>query len=103
VKIKKVTFVRDPVRVGNRITGTADLPPHSRIIHCGASPPEGNLCLWAEVPSIEVPDTAMEKISIIILRHDDEVPQDCEYRGYILANPILLVYEHVPSGVKEKS
>lgn len=94
MKIIKALFVADRIRVGNRITGTVTVPYGSKIVYCGASPSDkGNVAVWAESPSIVVSKQAQVSVPLIILRHDDEVPNGAVFRGHLLANPILLIYE----------
>lgn len=87
-------FVADLERSAqDRIVGTVRMPAGAQIIHAGASPPEGKLAIWAETTSLEVPESSLTAVRLLILRHGDEIPPDHVYRGYILSNPILFIYE----------
>jgi len=103
VKIVKAMFVADRVRLNQRLTGTITVPADAKIVYCGASPSDkGNLAIWAEVPSIELPKSAMITIPMIILKAGDEIPEGATYRGYLLAVPILLVYELTRPGSQDE-
>lgn len=95
MKIVMEKFKADSVRLNDRIIGSVRLPPNSRIIHAGAAPPKGELCIWAEVPSIALGEQTFDEYRLIILRHDDEIPDGWEFRGHILSNPILFFYQYV--------
>lgn len=99
MKIIKALFVADRIKVGKRITGTVTVPAGAKIVYCGASPSDkGNVAIWAEAPSIQLAQAAMVSIPLIILTHEDEVPDKCVYRGHLLANPMLFIYELPWSG-----
>lgn len=93
MKLRMFEFKADKVRVHGRIRGTVRMPHGARIIHIGANPPKGELCVWAECTSLVIGDGDHIDVTLLILRHDDEVPPGHVYRGYILANPMLFVYQ----------
>ncbi len=96
MKIQMFMFVADKTRnAQDRIVGTVRMPPGARVIHAGASPPEGKLAVWAETTSLALDEKDMQAFRLIILRHGDEIPPDHVYRGYILSNPLLFLYEDV--------
>lgn len=89
-------FVADQARnAQDRIVGTVRMPAGARIVHAGARPPDGKLAIWAECTSLEIPDSSLVAVRLLILKHDDEIPPDHVYRGYILSAPILFIYEDV--------
>lgn len=96
MKIRMFMFVADATRnAQDRVVGTVRMPPGARVVHAGASPPEGKLAVWAECTSMELAEKDMQAYRLVILLHGDEIPPDHEYRGYILASPILFLYEDV--------
>jgi hypothetical protein len=101
MKIIKAKFVADKFKVRNRITGTVTLPVGAKIVHVGADPEErGNVSVWAEVTSLEIPGSAA--VPLLILKAGDEVPDNCVFRGMLLAAPMLLIYETpVPGAVND--
>ncbi len=75
---------------GQRVDGQVEIPKGSKIIHVGAAPPNGEMFMYCEISEVEMP---MVTLDLCILKVDDTVPDGYMYRGYILAIPILFVYE----------
>lgn len=75
---------------GQQLQGKIVLPQSANIIHVGATPPTGEMFAYAEVSEVAEPT---REIEIRVLVPGDTVPDGWEYLGYILAVPLLFVYE----------
>lgn len=75
---------------GERVEGRITLPQSANIVHIGAAPPSGEMFVYAEVSEIEEPT---REIEVCVIKVGDPVPEGWEYLGYILAVPILFIYE----------
>lgn len=75
---------------GQRVTGKIKLPQSARIVHVGATVPSGELFVFAEVSEVVEPN---REIEVCVLKVEDPIPDGHEYMGYILAVPILFIYE----------
>jgi len=74
----------------NRVKGTVSLPEGARIVYVGATPPKGEMFIFAEVSPMKLP---MRTMDVVILQVGDVVPNGYEYLSYILAVPILFIYK----------
>lgn len=79
-----------------RIAGKITMPQGSKIVHVGAAPPNGEMYAYAEVSPVKVPDV---QIDVVILQPGDEIPNGYKYLGYILAIPILFVYQRKETAI----
>ncbi len=75
---------------GQRVEGKITLPQSANIVHVGAAPPSGEMFAYAEVSEIEEPKREVE---VCVIKVGDPIPKGWEYLGYILAVPILFIYE----------
>lgn len=80
----------------DRIKGKVIIPQGSRVVHVGAEPPNGEMYMYCEVSPVTMPDVTVD---IAILKEGDVIPTGYQYRGYILAIPILFVYERKPDAI----
>ena len=91
MKIKKYALTATETQSNlGRIKGCVTIPQGSRVVHIGAEPPQGEMFVYCEVSPVSLPDIT---IDISILKVDDTIPTGYKYMGYILAVPILFVYE----------
>jgi len=75
---------------GQQISGKVLIPKGSKIVHVGAAPPNGEMLLYCEVPEVE---TQKVQLDFAIVKQGQPIPDGYGYRGYILAVPILFVYQ----------
>lgn len=73
-----------------QIAGKITMPEGSKIVHVGAAPPNGEMYAYAEVSPVTVPD---KQIDVVILQEGQDIPNGYKYLGYILAIPILFIYQ----------
>lgn len=81
---------------GVRVDGTVSMPEGAKIVYVGATPPAGEMFIFAEVSPMKLP---MKTMDVCILKAGDEVPMGYEYLSYILAVPILFVYKRKDSAI----
>ena len=91
MKIEKFPFqAKEQTLPGQRIEGQVTIPQGSKIVHINAEPPRGELYMYCEVSPVNTPDVIVD---LTVLQVGEEIPTGYVYRGYILAVPILFVYE----------
>lgn len=73
-----------------RVKGTVALPEGARIVYVGATPPKGEMFIFAEVSPMKLP---MRTMDVVVLQTGDVIPNGYEYLSYILAVPILFIYK----------
>ena len=81
---------------GQRIEGVIKVPEGANIIYVGAVPPEGHMICFAEVADIDMP---VQEKTVIVLKDGDTIPDGYKYLGYILAVPLLFIYEKESSSI----
>ncbi len=81
---------------GTRVDGVVTMPEGANIVYVGATPPVGDMFIYAEVSPMKLP---MKKMDICVLKVGDEVPMGYEYLSYILAVPILFIYKRRDSAI----
>jgi hypothetical protein len=86
---------RETVEQGIAAKAEATVPADANIIHLGAQP-DGRIYIWAEVPEIITNHTS--DLELILLVAGAPVPEGYKFRGAIQAEPMLFVYQRVPSG-----
>jgi len=97
MKIEAFPFEQSPrIFPGQAIAGKVTLPRDAKIVHVGAAPPNGEMYLYCEVSDIETPKTQLD---FAVLKQGDAIPDGYVYRGYILAIPILFVYQQDESKI----
>lgn len=97
MEIKKFPFQSTEKQSNlDRIKGMVTIPQGSRVVHVGAEPPHGEMFMYCEVSPVSTPDVTVD---IAILKVGDTIPNGYQYRGYILAVPILFVYERKQSAI----
>jgi hypothetical protein len=74
----------------SRVKGTVALPEGARIVYVGATPPKGEMFIFAEVSPMKLP---MRTMDVVVLQTGDVIPNGYEYLSYILAVPILFIYK----------
>ncbi len=98
MKIGQFPFqAKSMVSSTSKIRGVVTVPIGSRVIHMGATPPKGEMFIWAEVPTIESRQT--EEKEFVILGAGDEVPDGYVFSSVIVALPFLFVYERASATV----
>ena len=91
MKLEAYLFEHGPrVFSGQQISGKVMIPKGAKIVHVGAAPPNGQMMLYCEVPEVE---TQKVQLDFAIVQQGQSIPDDYVYRGYILAVPILFVYQ----------
>lgn len=70
--------------------GYIKLPEGAKVVHVGATPPRGELSVFAEIADVDMPEQRRE---IVILKAGDSIPDSYKFMGVILSQPTLLVYE----------
>ena len=73
-----------------RLKGTVSLPEGANIVYVGATPPKGEMFIFAEVSPMKLP---MRTMDVVVLQTGDVIPNGYEYLSYILAVPILFIYK----------
>ena len=73
-----------------RLKGTVSLPEGAKIVYVGATPPKGEMFIFAEVSPMKLP---MRTMDVVVLQTGDVIPNGYEYLSYILAVPILFIYQ----------
>lgn len=97
MKIEAFPFEQSArVFAGQQVAGKVALPKDANIVHLGAAPPNGEMYLYAEVSEVETPTVDLE---FCVLRQGQSIPDGYKYRGYILAHPILFVYQKEGVGI----
>jgi len=81
---------------GQRVDGQVEIPKGSKIIHVGAAPPNGEMYMYCEISDVEMPKVTLD---LCVLKEGDTVPDGYVYRGYILAIPILFIYERMKDAI----
>lgn len=96
MKIGRYGFKAAQVQVGGRIRGFVTVPQGAKIVHYGIAPDlKGNLCVWTEESGIALApgmQPIMEEHEFLILKHGDDIPAGFEFKGAIVANPVLFAY-----------
>lgn len=91
MKLEAFPFEPGPrIFSGQQISGKVMIPKGSKIVHVGAVPPEGEMNLFCEVPEVEVQKVQLD---FAIVGQGQVIPEDYVYRGYILAVPLLFIYQ----------
>lgn len=79
-----------------RIKGTVSLPEGAKIVYVGATPPKGEMFIFAEVSPMNLP---MRITDVVVLQVGDIIPNGYEYLSYILAVPILFIYKRKDNAI----
>lgn len=91
MKLEAFPFEPGPrIFEGQQLSGKVMIPKGSKIVHVGAVPPNGEMNLFCEVPDVEVPKVQLD---FAIVGEGQKIPDGYIYRGYILAVPLLFVYQ----------
>jgi len=91
VKLEAFPFEQGPrIFEGQQISGRVVIPKGSKIVHVGAAPPNGEMYLYCEVSEVEEQKVQLD---FAIVKQGQNIPDGYVYRGYILAIPILFVYQ----------
>jgi len=85
---------------GQNVSGIVKVPQGAKIIHVGATPPNGEMILYCEVPEVETPKVTLD---FAILQQKQNIPEGYEYLGYILAIPILFIYQRTSVTIETPS
>lgn len=97
MKLEKFPFEQSHrMHPAQQVAGKVMIPKGAKIVHVGAAPPNGEMYLYCEVSDVEVPKV---RLDFVVLKEGEKIPDGFTYRGYILAIPILFVYEQTAPAI----